>query len=368
MDRTGKGGLSPFNIPTRPNAFTVLKPDEVIERRGESALIFRYKPCPCPQIDRSPDCKIQGCFGGYIRNFQETALIDEEVSWKVEGQYVHTLYSPVDSVEIINTIINGMPRDLHVVSVENNKIKVSEILEYWRKVNLRYWVKMISEVVLTDNIIEPTRYYMPKLDNHHAMVDVIEAYVNGKNIMPSIIGKDMKGFYLFEDIYGDITIKLKLLASVKIGYHSWNLDKTKSEQGKFPYDSSDLQVVVPTYVQMSEGDIIIFLYSAIQTSQYVPFRTGNDDFLTYSPIKGIQSLHVKEHGKIVEKKKGIDFIVYRQDRIRWLTPKPLTGFSITYEYHPTYRVTGRMEGEGSEDRRKPFQYTIKAVNSFNPTL
>lgn len=368
MKRTGQGGYSPFNIPTRPNAFTVLKPDEVIERRGESALIYRYKPCPCPQIERIPDCKIIGCSGGNIRTFQETALIDEEVSWKVNGNYVHTLYSPIDTVEKIEVYVSGKPRTLEVLEVENDKIKVSETLEYWRKVNLRYRVKMFSEIILTDKVILPVRYYIPPLDSKYAMVDVIEAYANKKNIMPLISGKDMKGIYFQENIYGDITLKISIMSAVKLGYHSWNDNKEKSEQGKFVFDSSELQVVAPTYVQLSEGDVVSFLVSAIQTSQYVPFKTGNDDYLTYSPIKTVESIHVKENGKIVEKKKGIDYSVFRQDRIRWITPKPLSGYSVTYEYHPTYRVTARIEGEGSEDRRKPFMYTLKAVSSFNPTI
>jgi len=368
MNRTGRGGVSPFNIPTRPNAFTGLKPDEVIERRGESALIFRYKPCPCPQSDRTPDCKIQGCHGGYIRTFQETALIDEEVSWKVKGNIIHTLYSPIDSVELINVVINGENRDLNVMEIEGDKIKVRENVEYWRKVNLRYKVKMISDTVYNEKIPSPVRYYMPPMDKHRAMIDVSEAYMNGENIMNHIIGYDMRGIFFDINVAGEITVKLKTISSVKLGYHSWNDDKPKTEQGKFPFDSSELQVVAPTYVQLSEGDIIIFLYSTVQTSQYVPFRTGNDDFLTYSPIKNVETLHVKENNKIIEKKKGIDFLIFRQDRIRWITPKPLSGYSVTYEYHPTYRVTGRLEGEGSEDRRKPYMYTVKSVGSFNPTL
>lgn len=368
MKRTGQGGYSPFNIPTRPNAFTILKPDEVIERRGESALIFRYKPCPCPQQERSPDCKIEGCFGGNIRTFQETALIDEEVSWKVNGQYVHTLYSPVDSVELIEVFISGKPRPLNILEINGDMIKVSENLEYWRKVNLRYRVKMFSEMIVTESNVFPSRYYMPPISSKYAIIDVLEAYSNKKNVLPTMTGKDMKGIYFSHDVFGDVTMKIKVMSSVKLGYHSWNDDKQITEQGKFPYDVSELQVVAPTYVQLSEGDIVSFLVSAIQTSQYVPFRTGNDDFLTYSPIKTIESLHVKENGKIVEKQKGIDFVVFRQDRIRWITPKPLSGYSVTYEYHPSYRVTGRVEGEGSEDRRKPFMYTLKSVSSFNPTL
>ena len=364
MNKTGLGGVSPFNVPTRPNAFTPLKPDDVLERRGESILLFRFKPCPCPQMNRSPDCKTEGCFGGYLRVWQETALIDEETAWKNKGTIVRTLYQPIHSVEEIFTFINGKKVNLDVVSTHGDTIEILHPIEYWRKVFLKYRVKMIESSILSFDLKGNEQYLYLGLDKK-VLTDVSEAYLNGNDIKSQIIGNDMYGVYFFKPMVGKLNLVVHTSSPVKIGYHSWSLDAPK-EESKFPVQSSDLSIVAPTYVQMAEGDIISLLYSTSQTSQYVPFRVGSEDVLTYSPIKLVDSLHCVENGKVIEKKNMIDFIVHKYDRIKWLTPKPQSGYSITYEYHPSFRVTARIEGEGSEDRRKPYQYSVKAVSSFNP--
>lgn len=366
MNKVGLGGSSPFAIPMRPNIITPLTPDETMERRGESVLHFRFKPCPCPPSDRNPDCKIKGCYDGHVRDFQKTALIVEESSYKIRGHEVFTRYSPIEAIE--KAEVMGTPKEeLHVTEIFDDHFHVSAELEYWRSVAIDYRVKTIIEIVIEVEGENEYRLILPGMDKR-ILVEVDAVYRRGINEPLDFIGHDLTSIYFKERMNGSFNVKCKISRPFKIGYKTWTVDQSKTEPAKLNAQSGDLVVVVPTYFNLGTGDIITLLYSSLRHSQYVPFKEGNTDRLPYAPVKYIESLHSKENGKIVEKEWGKDFIVYGFDRLYWLTEKPRDGYSISYDYHPSFRVSEKIEGEGGEDRHKPKQFICKPISSFNPRM
>lgn len=365
MKKTGLGGVSPFDTRTRPNVFTPLDANDTIQRKGESGIWLRFQPCPCPVSDRTPNCKVNGCYDSYIRSVEETVLLREEVSYKVDLQQVFTRYAPIASVDKISLLTENGLQPLTVRQINEDNIIVAEKLKYWYNIVIDYRVKMVEEEFFEIEAKSERQVSLNLVKNGKILLEVLEIFDENKepvkwisNTFDSIVFLDRKA--------GILRGKVKTYNSIIFGYKTSKIDPRMTEKAGVKFNAGEVDLVPQTFINLGEGDIVTMIYNFNRVSQYVPFRPGDIDRLTHSPIHSIDKCFSKKENDIVEHKEGEDFVLIGYDRIQWIEgKKPLTGFTIMYNYHPSFRITGFVEGGAGENRYKPRMFKGKAVTSYN---
>lgn len=360
-NKIGDGGVTPFTISTKPNIFTPLRNEELLERRGESALWFRLTQCPCPQELRVPDCKF--CNEGQMKTFQEDLLIEEEISWKLERNRVYVRYGPIKSVKRIFLIYRETQKELQIVNIHPSYIEVSENLEYYHQVQIDYFVSLIEESTFetecNGNIVYPGIV-------KKGISKAIEAIDIQTGDSIPILSWSITSLVLSKPVYGLIRIKAETFQTIKVAYKTFTQDERQSGVGKSLVELPDGEVlaVMGAGYRLGEGDILIMQKSTLRHSMYVKYQNGNFDRMPYSPIASIDSVISRDESGFKKHKPGIDFVPFGENKIHWIKPKPLNGYSIVYDYFPTFRVTSMVETGMGEDRSKPRQFKMKAIPSM----
>ncbi|WP_061248105.1 hypothetical protein [Leptospira noguchii] len=367
MRKSGKGGSSPFNITTKPNVLTPLTNEEMLERRGESCLWYRLTPCPCPSEDRLPDCKF--CYDGLIRNFQETLEIKEEMAYKVEHNRVYTRFCPIKKVKNINLISRETHKPLTVKRIQEEYIEVEETLKFWNAVLLHYEVSMIEEIIV-EAIGENEYSLYPKLPLG-AIVGVVEIFkVNdlGETSRVESTGFTFNSLQFLNRVNGLYRLKLKFIYPVKVGYKTFSNEQDARKifgSSQITFNDGEVMAVMGVGYNLSQGDTITLLVSTLTHSEYIPYQFGSYDKVSYSPIRKVEKIISKEKSFIKEHEEGKDYQVFGDSKIKWITDKPKNGYSIIYEYHPSFRITGFIESGSGEDRDKPKIFKMKALSNLN---
>ncbi|WP_040912739.1 hypothetical protein [Leptospira kmetyi] len=367
MRKSGQGGQTPFSIPTKPNVLTPLTNEELLDRRGESALWYRLSPCPCPQEERLPDCKY--CFDGLIRTFQETLTIQEEFAYKIQGKRIYTRFAPV--TEVVSAVLHSQDKQtpLTISHNEEDSFEVLENLKYWNAVLLKYKVSLIEEKFFE---VKGNNEYelFPEL-NKEAIVGVIEVFKipeDGSPIEVEYSGHTLNSIVFPKRVSGLYRIKVRTFNPVKVAYKTFRNDSDSRklfERSQITFQEGELIAVMGGGYRMGEGDVITLLVSTLRHSEYIAFQNTTYDRVSYSPISSVDQILSKGKHGIKTHKKGEDFIVYGDSKIQWLSDKPRTGYTIIYDYHPTFRVTGFVEGGNGEDREKPRIFKMKPLSNFN---
>ncbi|RHX90268.1 hypothetical protein DLM76_20610 [Leptospira yasudae] len=369
MRKSGQGGQTPFSIPTKPNVLTPLTNEELLDRRGESALWYRLTPCPCPQEERLPDCKY--CLDGLIRTFQETLTIQEEFAYKIQGSKVYTRFAPI--TEIVSAVLQsqGKQTPLTVTHTNEDSFEVLENLKYWNAVLLKYNVSLIEEKFF--EVIGRNEYELfPEL-NKEAIVGVVEVFKvpEDENESPfevEISGHSLNSIVFPKRVSGRYRVKVQTFNPVKIAYKTFRNDPDSRklfERSQITFQEGELMAVMGGGYKMGEGDIITLLVTTLRHSEFVSFQNSKYDTVSYSPIASVDQILSKERNGIKTHKRGEDYIVYGGSKIQWLSDKPKNGYTIIYDYHPTFRITGFVEGGSGEDREKPRIFKMKPLSNFN---
>lgn len=359
--KIGRGGETPFPISTKPNIFTPLRNEELLERRGESAYWFRLTQCPCPQETRVPDCKF--CSEGLMKSFQEDLQIEEEISWKVEGRRIYLRYGPIKSVSKIFYYFREQKLELTVQEVKDDYVLVLEELEYYHQVQVDYKVKLISEIETIVNA--DSKVVFPEIEKNgiYEAVEAIE--VKNKNAVP-IAAWTLTSVSFEKEIFGEVKIKLKVFQPIKIAYKTFSVDDRNTGIGRSLVENPDgeLLAVMGSGYKLGEGDIIILTKSTLRHSMYVKFSPTDFDRLPFSPVAEIDKVISRGKDGFIEHRLGTDFLLMGENLVKWINPKPRSGYSIIYDYYPTFRVTSMVETGMGEDRAKPRQFKMKSVPSM----
>jgi len=364
MRKVGRGGNTPFAITTKPNLFTPLSNEELIARKGESALWYRLTPCPCPSGEQTPDCPY--CVRGQIRTFTETVLIQEEISEKIQGNQIYTRFGPIDSVEEAVLFQRGEKKYLNLVKIFQDHFEVHESLKYWNQVQLKYRVKL-AEALYFEVPVNNSTVVFPKEVNG-AIIGVIEAYLKETNEEVKPSGFSLNSVIFPNRLTGTLRLKLNILSPVTIAYKTFTTDPNRRafEKSQLSFEEGELMAVLGSGYSVGMGDIFTLLVSKVRHSEYIRYQyNSNIDFVSYSPVHRIESVISKEKLGLKTWRVGEDFHLLGDSKILWVSDKPRGGYTITYEYFPTFRVNGFIEEGSGENREKPRLFKMKAVPSFN---
>ncbi|TGK41246.1 hypothetical protein [Leptospira andrefontaineae] len=365
MRKSGLGGETPFPISTKPNMFTPLSNEELLTRRGESALWYRLSPCPCPSGEKVPDCPF--CFEGQIRTFQSELEIQEEVSWKVTGNQVWTRYAPISQIEEAILVTRGERKPLQIKGIFDEYFTIEENLKYWNVVDLKYKVSMVEEIsVEAIGVNEFTLF--PKLPQG-MIVEVLEAYKileDGVPLRVQPIAFSLNSVTFSERTNGLYRLKVKFFSPIKIAYRTFNLDNKRGfEKSQIQFQDGEIMGVIGSGYRLGQGDIFTLVKSTLRQSEFVQVTNKETDRISYSPIAYIDSVISKGRNGLVTHIKELDFIQLGDSKIKWLRDKPKNGYTVIYDYYPSFRVTGFIEAGSGEDRPKPRVFKMKPVSSFS---
>lgn len=339
----------------------------MIERRGESCLWYRLTPCPCPGEERVPDCKY--CFEGMIRTFQEELEITEELSWKIEGNKIYTRYAPITEVKSAVLISRETQKKLNVKRICEEYIEVEETLKYWNSVLLHYKVSMLEEICI-EGCGENEYVLFPKIPLG-AIVGVKEVFKIEEGKEPELI--EHAGFTLNSVVFpkrvnGLYRLKILFFNPVKVGYKTYRVDTDARrifDRSQITFQEGEIMAVIGAGYNVGQGDIIILLSSTLKFSEYVPWQSSSNDILSYSPITRVEKIFTKEKTGLKTHELGKDFVIFGDSKIKWISDKPKNGYSVIYDYHPSFRISGFIEGGSGEDREKPKIFKLKPISNLN---
>lgn len=367
--RIREGGFTVFNPTIRPNVFSPVGVEDLIERRGESALWFRMQPCPCPSEKRLPDCL--ACVDGYVKSFQERLLIENERVY-ADGRTIFPRYAPVRKVVRTQWLGPGEGRPLSINQVHPDRIEVKEQLEEWHAVIADYEVDLIEaqtyEGIVVDNDI------FVDIPTDSVVVAVEGVWLDVQEDDPGTplewTGVGFRRITLKERVTGIVSARVKVFNPVKIAYRTMDVGQQQTEKAGIPLESGEIEIIVPNSYLMGHGDIITFLTTTVRNAQYVSPRPGPVDMLTYTPVVEILNCFSKRRDargneRIIQHEVGKDLILESAERVRWLTEKPMEGYSIMYSHHPSFRIQEETTVSGGLDRNLPRQFKAKAVSSYN---
>ena len=128
--------------------------------------------------------------------------------------------------------------------------------------------------------------------------------------------------------------------------------------------NGDAVCTYPYMYNLSEHDVLTVL-SGTQTHKIVMEKRGDglDDTIPEFFVERVDSIETKT-ASFAE---GADFILVGTNKLHWMGERPEAGevMSITYRYHPTYRVAKNIPMlRTSEDQRIPRKVPLKLYGAF----
>ncbi|EQA61400.1 hypothetical protein LEP1GSC062_4277 [Leptospira alexanderi serovar Manhao 3 str. L 60] len=295
--------------------------------------------------------------------------ISEEMAYRVEGKKVFTRFAPISEISSATLISRETFKPLSIKRIHEEFFEVEEDLKYWNSVLLRYKVKM-AESLFVEGTGENEYVLFPKLPLG-AIVGVEEVFFISGEGEPEEV--EFSGFTFNSVVFpkrvtGLFRFKLKFLYPIKVAYKTYRQDSDARkifDRSQITFQEGELMAVAGGGYRMGEGDLVTLLVSTLRHSEYIQFQTGNYDTLSYSPVSHIDRIFSKGRHGLVTHEKGKDFILFGDSKIKWLTDKPRNGYSLIYDYHSTFRISGFIEGGSGEDRDKPKLFKMKPISNLN---
>ncbi|MEQ9363576.1 MAG: hypothetical protein RIF32_05000 [Leptospirales bacterium] len=364
MYRIRPGGTSAFQPTTRPNVFSDTGPEELINRRGESAFYFRFAPCPCPEEQRSSACAVCSPHTGLIKTFQETTEIQGEKP-AIEGKLIVPRWGPVVAVDRLYYVVDGEDIPLTIQRIHPDGVEIAEDLEYWRAVYLDYRVSLIDEIVVEG---EASADYQVRLDLPGIIAQVVDVRDAATGDVIPHAAHTFDSVSFSKRHTGRIRVRVRVISPIKVGYSTLDINESNRRQGRISIklEQGEILFVVPHSVKMGGGDIVTLLRSDRRAQVRMRPHSGDVDRLEYGPIKSILSCYGLDRDDDAprEYKEGRDLVIAGYDTIRWLVPRPEAGYSLMYLYHPGFRITGAVTIGSGMDRDAPRMYRGKAISSY----
>lgn len=363
MKQNDFGGISPISISSAPNVVRPLDNEEILERRGENAVLVQMIPCPCPDSKKTPDCK--ACYGGYIRTFQEfKEIVKETVAMQgIRGNRIYPRYYPIVSVQELTLTKNGEITPIEWAEINNQYIQLpgQNLLSYWNTIQISYRARMTEELTIEAKASNESRVKILGLENKQVILRVVDCYSESGD---EPIGFMFDSILFKKRISGLIRVKVEVINTIKLAYREAKIDPANITPGNLKYQEGDIELTTSQGYKVSEGDIVTLLKYYLTADSYISWQEGETDFLPFGPVKEILRVFSKENDKIVEHFSGTDFVLMNQDKILWLKEKPRNGYSIRYSYHPSYRIQNFGAGGGNEDKNAPRTYIARPIPSW----
>ncbi len=378
--RQYSGGLSPFPTQHRPSIFNRLPPEEFLIRRGEPVLWFpalppvHAKPLQAGRL-LSPD--LHHTNKGYILTFQKNFRIAEE---SLAIQHHNTLrfrpaFAPIHKIHSVFAYRNALQGgNIHLqvkdIAKNNFTIEPHPQLRYWHEIRLDYEVLLYEtrrlrfEKESASPIIHLCEH--PELITESTGESLINVCVGVRSIENINEGNITNYHHDFTRIHlpeteskaASYMLELELYSPISIAYRT--LASHKNTSSAIPIQAGELEAVASPYYPINEGDLIIMTRSQASAKELSHKR--DDRFpLVYGPIASIQKLYAgtSEGARELD----IDDAIIDGFHALRLKDPSIESISVSYNYHPQYRVKERLEHSALEGRRQPVKWRLSPEHS-----
>ncbi len=344
--------------------------EALIERHGQFLRWRIAKKCPCVTTENTVNIRCEKCGGSgdiydYQREYEDVlrssvrdniiilpeGYSDSEVLeiWDSKGRK-YKFCRCDDFIQINANITNNELVDLRI-KVPLIKQKLNVLLE---KVDGGFY--RVPDILTAPSMIDGVYY--------QAAGDVIAAHglKDGNDNSVNVLG------YRRDMILVDSTAEKILAESIdyimpfKFIVLSQNL--SKEDMNLVNTFNGDAVCTFPYMYNLSENDVLTIL-SGSMTHKIVIEKRGQDidDTIPDFFISQIDSLETQTETFV----EGTDFVLIGTNKLHWKTrqPKDNEMMSITYRYHPTYRVAKDIPMlRTSEDQRIPRKVALKLFSAF----
>jgi len=146
------------------------------------------------------------------------------------------------------------------------------------------------------------------------------------------------------------------------------VSSVKNEQDrKFLADvQGSVLMIFPQRWNVFEHDLIIALNATLSKKEVI-YSTGDIDVLPSFYVAEILSVSTVRNHEKIEFHEGIDFRLYKGNKIKWEADiiEPGEAISVSYNYNPTYKVLGEMPApRSSENNRFPRKVGLKVYTDL----
>ena len=375
-ERQYAGGSSPFPTRHRPSIFNRLPAEEFIDRRGEPVLWFRALPVPkkrsigtlaMPSSHQENKGYILG-FQKSFRIFEETIALQHHNKVKFRPAFV-----PIDKVHslfVYRNELQGGNLPLEVISTDRTSftIKENQNLKYWHELRLDYEVLLYEPKTVTfekknEGIILELKED-PLLITDISNENLINVCVGVNSICRMSDNTNIENYsfdfhriYLPEtesEVIDTYTLGLNIYAPITIAYST--LRAKKNNETTIPIQVGDLEAVISSYYPISEGDLLVMTSSQGQAKELCQKHTDGNFYLKYGPIVAIDKAYAESLGKSVEI--DIETIKLKGFHSFCIDDPSISSLSVSYSYHPQYRVKEKLGFSALEGRRQPSKWRL----------
>jgi hypothetical protein len=362
----GLGKDSPIVLSLGKSNFEAL-----VLRHGQYVRWRIAKKCPCVTTNNRPDIHCPKCGGiGDIYDYQReyddifrAAVRDNIISIPEE-------YSDVEILEIYNAYGRQYQfcRCGEFLKITNAVIQNNELVDVLIRVPV---VKHTENVALEK--IGNGYYRVPgiltppsKLDGifYRAAGDVIGAEnLKDEAENPVNVLGFRRNMILTDSTAETVTAtSIDYVMPVKFIVLSQNL--SKEDQALVNTYNGDAVCTYPYMYNLSENDVLTVL-SGSMTHKMVMEKKGDNsnDTIPEFFVAKVDSIETKTATYI----EGTDFVLSGTNKINWIGNQPGIGeaMSITYRYHPTYRVAKNIPMlRTSEDQRIPRKVVLRLYAAY----
>jgi hypothetical protein len=344
--------------------------EAMIIRHGQYVRWRIAKKCPCVTTNNRPDLHCPKCGGtGDIYDYQRECNDIFRVAVRDNIISIPEEYSDAKIIEIYNAYGRQYQfcRCGGFVRITDAAIPNNELVDVMVRVSV---VKRMEAVTLekagggyyrVPGILTPPS----KLDGvfYRAAGDVTgaENLRDGENPV-NILGF-RRDTILTDSAAETLTADaVEYVMPVKFIVLSQNL--SKEDQALVNAHNGDAVCTYPYMYNLSENDVLTVL-SGSMTHKIVMEKTddGYDDTIPEFFVSKIDSIETKASAYA----EGTDFLLAGTNKIHWIGGRPESGeaMSITYRYHPTYRVARDIPMlRTSEDQRIPRKVVLRLYAAF----
>jgi hypothetical protein len=340
--------------------------DALIDRHGQYVRWRIAKKCPCVTINNTSDLHCPKCGGlGNIYNYQReyndifrSAVRDNIIA-------VPDDYAGAEILEVYDAHGKKFQfcRCGDFIQITGDGIPNNELVDVRVRVPI---VKRLEAVTLEK--IGGGYYRIPGILTPPSKIDgvfyqfagdvILAAGVKDAEENPVNVLGYRRDMILTDSSSETLTASFAdYIMPVKFIVLSQNL--SKEDQAFVTAHNGDAVCTYPYMYNLSEDDVLTVL-SGTQTHKIVMLKRGDDldDTIPEFFIAQVDSIETKT----AIFSEGADFIVVGTNKIHWTGNQPEAGeaMSITYRYHPTYRVAKYVPMlRTSEDQRIPRKVPLK---------
>ncbi|WCL51505.1 hypothetical protein [Leptospira sp. GIMC2001] len=354
-------GSNPFQTELGPSAFNPNPPDDLINRQGERAIWLRALPPPSKmqtgrmlgeedepwmyRIDR-------------VRRMPQETIINQHI----EGLDLFTKFGPISKVRDLYMFRNedyGGNVHLEVEKFSDNRITIKPNPEFVPDYEFQcdYEVETFER-----RFIKP---FIQTKAGRNLFLDTDELIVKIHSVHRHISGTEQ--FELLADVKTDLTkiilpqaseagrefiLDITTFSPISIGYRTIDArDKRLSDKSGLSLVAGDLDLVVPTNINLSKDDILIPLNSLNTEKEWIQRGEDGRFPIKLSPVREVYAIYSD-----TEEFHDFEIEDFRFLKINEQTPDNLM---IVYGYNPRFRVLPESTISAIARKVQPRKYNAR---------